>query len=121
MQVDQALVNAQLVHVPGLATLTARRLAGRDLEVLGRQPDGALDREVLGPRTLDQLGADTLQRLNLAARQGDADAVRLLFVVQLATASRLLASTSSNSSQTYRRLREVLLALLVRHLAQVYE
>lgn len=35
MQVNQALVNAQLVHVPGLGALTARSLAGSDLKVLG--------------------------------------------------------------------------------------
>ena len=56
-----------------------------------RQADGALDGQVLGAGTLDELSADALQRLDLAARQSDADAVSL----------GLLA--------------EVLLALLVRH------
>lgn len=35
VQVDEALVDAQLEHVPGLGTLTARGLAGGDLQVLG--------------------------------------------------------------------------------------
>lgn len=35
VQVDQALVDAQLVHVPGLGTFTARGLTGGDLQVLG--------------------------------------------------------------------------------------
>lgn len=44
---DQALVDAHLVHVPGLGTLTVGRLARSDLQVLGRKADGALDAEVL--------------------------------------------------------------------------
>lgn len=55
------------------------------------QADGALDGQVLGTGTLDQLGADALQRLDLAGGQSDADAVSLGL------------------------LSKVLLALLVRH------
>ena len=44
---DETLVNAHLVEIPGLGTLTVGGLAGVDLEVLGRQTDGALDAEVL--------------------------------------------------------------------------
>jgi hypothetical protein len=40
VEVDEALVDAHLEGVPGLGTLTVRRLAGSDLEVLGRETDG---------------------------------------------------------------------------------
>lgn len=63
VQVDEALVNAHLVGVPGLGTLTARGLTGGDLEVLGGQTDGALDAEVLALGTVDELGADLLEAL----------------------------------------------------------
>lgn len=75
---DQTLVDAHLVQVPGLGTLTARGLAGGDLEVLGGQADGALDGKVLALGALDQLGADLLEGLHLARGQGDADLVGLL-------------------------------------------
>ncbi|KAB8532553.1 hypothetical protein FH972_025498 [Carpinus fangiana] len=66
VQIDEALVYAHLKGVPGLGTLTARSLAGGDLQVLGGQADGALDTQVLGLGTLDQLGADLLEGLDLA-------------------------------------------------------
>jgi hypothetical protein len=84
-------VDAHLVHVPGLGTLTARGLAGGDLEDLGGQTDGALDAEVLALGALDELGRHLLERGDLARGQGDADAVSL------------------------GRLAEVLLGLVVRH------
>jgi hypothetical protein len=86
-------VDAHLVAVPGLGTLTARGLAGGDLEGLGGQADGALDAEVLGLGALNQLGRHLLEALDVAAGQGDADLVRL------------------------GRLAKVLLGLVVRHLA----
>lgn len=78
MEVDEALVDAELVEIPGLGTLTARGLASGDLEVLGGQADGALDGEALAAGALNELGADLLERLNLSASQGDSDAVALL-------------------------------------------
>lgn len=94
-QVDQALVDAHLVEIPGLGTLTAGGLAGldrqnrilsvnrssravpndktyHDLEGLGGQADGALGAEVLVLGALNELLADLLQSLNLAGGQGDA-------------------------------------------------
>ena len=41
VQVDEALVDAHLVHVPGLGTLTVGGLTGGDLENLGRHADWA--------------------------------------------------------------------------------
>lgn len=90
---DQALVNAQLVAVPGLRTLTTGGLSGGDLEGLGGQTDGALDAEVLALGTLDELAADLLESGDLARGESDADLMRL----------SLLASV-------------VLLGLVVRHL-----
>ena len=74
---DEALVDAELEGVPGLRTLTARGLAGGDLEVLGGQTDGALDGKTLAAGTLDELGADLLKGLDLAGGEGDTDAVAL--------------------------------------------
>jgi hypothetical protein len=72
-------VDAHLVAVPGLGTLTAGRLAGGDLEGLGGQADGALVAEVLVLSTVDDLGADLLEGLDLAGGQRDADLVALLW------------------------------------------
>ncbi len=71
-------MDTHLVQVPSLGTLTARGLAGRDLQGLGGQADGALDAELLGLGALNQLGRDLLEALDVAAGQGDADLVRLL-------------------------------------------
>ena len=40
---DETLVDAHLVLVPGLGTLTIRGLPGADLEVLGGKANGAFD------------------------------------------------------------------------------
>lgn len=71
-------MNAHLVEIPGLGTLTARSLTGHDLEVLGGQTDGALDAQVLALGTLNELGADLLEGLDLAGGQGDTNLVGLL-------------------------------------------
>lgn len=76
---DETLVDAHLVQIPGLGTLTARSLTGGDLEVLGGQTNGALDGEVLALGTLEELGADLLEGGDLAAGQGDPDLVGLLY------------------------------------------
>ena len=78
VEIDEALVDAHLIHVPGLGTLTARGLSGGDLEGLGGQSDGSLDAQVLRLCTLQQLAAHLLQRLHLSARQGDTDLVDFL-------------------------------------------
>lgn len=75
VEVDQTLVDLHLVAVPGLGTLTARGLAGGDAEDLGGEADGTLDTEVLVLGTLDEVGADLLEVLDVAGGQGDADAV----------------------------------------------
>jgi len=75
VQVDQALVDLHLIAIPGLGTLTARRLAGGDAENLSGQANRALDTEVLVLGALDQVGADLLKVLDVARGQGDADTV----------------------------------------------
>lgn len=71
-------MDAHLEAIPGLGTLTARGLAGGDLEGLGGQADGALDAEVLVLGAVDDLGADLLEDVDLAGGEGDADLVALL-------------------------------------------
>ena len=77
MEVDKALVDLELVAIPGLRTLTARlektaaklvcpikemrgtySLTGGDLEDLGGEADGALDAELLVLSTVDQVLRD---------------------------------------------------------------
>ena len=70
-------MDAHLVCVPSLGTLTARSLTGGDLQVLGGQADGALDAELLVLGTVDELLADLLERLDVAGGEGDADLVDL--------------------------------------------
>jgi hypothetical protein len=72
-----SLYSPHLVHVPGLGALTARSLTGGDLQVLGGETDGALDAELLGLGTLDELAADLLEGGDLARGEGDADLVDL--------------------------------------------
>ena len=90
-------MDAELVGVPGLATLTVGGLTGGDLESFGLErvsanvsgvfkpgvwtyghADRSADGQVLGAGTVDELGADTLEGGDLAAGQSDADAVSLL-------------------------------------------
>lgn len=112
IQIDEALVDSHLEHVPCLTTLTARGLSGGDLESLGGQTDGALDAEVLGLCALEEFGADLLEGLDFARGQGDADLVDFLF-------SHVYISTETSLHmvlfQSYRALAEILLGLLERH------
>ena len=71
------LVDAHLIGIPGLGTLTVRCLTRGDLQVLGGKADGALDAELLVLGAVDELLADLLERLDVARGQGDADLVDL--------------------------------------------
>jgi hypothetical protein len=125
---DKTLVDAHLVLVPGLGTLTARSLTGGDVQGLGGQTDGALDLEGLGAGTVDQLGADLLEGGDLARGEGDADLVDLLLTGKIVLVMRCaiggcLAETVDGRlrypdewNATYGALAELLLRLLVRHL-----
>lgn len=61
---DETLVNAHLVAVPSLGTLTTGGLAGGNLQDLGGETDGALDAEVLGLGALDEVGGDCKNSLH---------------------------------------------------------
>jgi len=84
-------MDSHLKQIPGLTTLTARCLTGGNLQDLGGEADGALDTEFLRFGTVDELGADFLEGLDVAARKSNADFV------------------------DFRALAEVFLAFLVRH------
>lgn len=75
---NETLVDAHLIRIPSLRTLTARSLTGGDLKKLGRQTDGALDTQVLALGALEDLSADLLEDGDLAGGEGDADLVGLL-------------------------------------------
>lgn len=75
---NQSLVDAHLVRIPSLTSLTARRLPRSDFQALGRKTDGALHAEVLALRALDELLADLFEALDFARCQGDADLVDFL-------------------------------------------
>ena len=78
VEVDQPLVNSHLEHIPCLRTFTAGCFSGRDLEGLSGEADWPFDAQVLGLRTLEQLGAHLFEGGDFAARQGDADLVDFL-------------------------------------------
>ena len=73
-------MDAHLVLVPGLGTLTVGGLAGGDVQGLGGQTDGTLDLQGLGAGTVDELRADLLEGGDLARGKSDTDLVDLLYV-----------------------------------------
>lgn len=75
-------MNPHLIRIPRLTPLPTRRLPCRDLQLLSRQADGALDAQVLGFGTLEQFLADFLEGGDFAAGQGDADFVDGLDIVR---------------------------------------
>lgn len=76
----ETLVDAHLVLVPGLRTLTVGGLTSGDLKALGGQTDGTLDLEGLGAGTVNELRAHLLEGGDLARREGDTDLVDLLYM-----------------------------------------
>ena len=81
-RLNQTLVNAHLVVIPGLGTLTVGSLAGRDVQGLSGKTDGALDMKGFRAGTIDQLSAHLLERADLARGQGDTDLVDLLLSIE---------------------------------------
>lgn len=71
VQKDDTLVDAHLVGVPSLGTLTVGGLTRGDLEDLGRQTDGATGSEVLLLRTGQDVLGDTLDALHRGGTEGD--------------------------------------------------
>lgn len=93
VQIDDALVDAHLEAIPGLRTLTARRLARGDAQHLVRHADRSLDAQLLLLGARDQIGAHLLQRRDVLGRQRDADAVHLRHI-RLGLLQRVLANES---------------------------
>ena len=99
MQVDQALVDTHLEAVPRVGALTARGLADGQAQRLGGQTNRTLDLEFLVLSALDQIIADLLEVLDIAAGKRDADTVRLglslLNLLRLSRRSLLRAAADS--------------------------
>lgn len=66
-------MDSHLEHIPCLGTFSVGCLSGGDLEDLGWETDWALDAELLGLGTVDELGADLLEGLDVLGGEGDAD------------------------------------------------
>ena len=80
VQINDTLMHAQLEAVIRVRTLTARRLARGDLQVLGRQAHGARHLQALPLghlrlRSLQQIIAHLLQRAHVTRSQRDTNAV----------------------------------------------
>ena len=69
MQVDETLVDAELVPVPGLGTLTTWRLAHGVAEDLGGKADRALNPQLLVLGAGDKVAADYETRTKRHASQ----------------------------------------------------
>ena len=77
VDVDHSLVDAHLEAVPGLGTLTAGALTGRDSQNLGGNAHGALGLVTLVLGAGDDLTAGALERLGLSAPQSHSKARRV--------------------------------------------
>lgn len=62
-------MDSHLEAIPGLGTFTAGGFTGGNFEDAGGETDGALDAEVLGLGTLDQVGGDC--RISIEAPGGE--------------------------------------------------
>jgi len=58
VQIDEALVDAHLEPIPGVSTLTARRLSGGDAENFRWETNWTLNLELLVLGTLDEVVAN---------------------------------------------------------------
>lgn len=76
-QIDQPLMNPHLKAIPRIGALSTRRLARRNLERLSGHTHRSLDSEILILGAANKVGADFLQRLDVARGERDADALLL--------------------------------------------
>ena len=72
-------MDAHLVCIPRLTTLSTWRLPRGDLERLGRQAYGALNSQVFPLCALNELLADFFEGLDFAGGERDADFVDFLY------------------------------------------
>jgi len=63
VEINETLVDAHLEAIPGLGSLSAGSLAGRDAEDLSRHAHGALDLQLLVLSTTDKICADCKKQL----------------------------------------------------------
>jgi len=115
VEIDHTLVDAHLEAIPGLGTFTARGLTGGDPQGLGGHPDGSLDLQFLVLGSLDEVGADLLEALNVPGGQGDPDAVngaffgcRLRVLVHRHVVRLLIRDMTEKHSAETSRFRRVL-------------
>jgi len=76
-------VDSHLKGIPSLGSFTTGCLSGSDLEAFGWKTDWALNAEVLGLGTLNELLADLLEGGDLSAGQGDTDLVGFWSLAEL--------------------------------------
>eukprot|EP00472_Partenskyella_glossopodia_P006128 CAMPEP_0197517460 /NCGR_PEP_ID=MMETSP1318-20131121/2476_1 /TAXON_ID=552666 /ORGANISM="Partenskyella glossopodia, Strain RCC365" /LENGTH=139 /DNA_ID=CAMNT_0043067037 /DNA_START=330 /DNA_END=746 /DNA_ORIENTATION=+ len=74
VQIDHTLVDAHLEPIPGVSSLSTRRLPRGDSKVFGRKADRAVKFEAALLGSGDKDGANFFKRLNLSGRKGDPDA-----------------------------------------------
>merc|ERR1719167_1232960 len=81
VQVDHALVDAQLELVPRLRALAARRFAGGDAKRLVGHAHRAFHLQFLLLSATNQLSAHLLKRRHVLGGKGDANSVHLLLLL----------------------------------------
>ena len=75
VQVNQSLVNVHLIGVPSFTTFSVGSFTGSNSKVLGRHTDWALDLKFLVLGSLDEVGTNLFQSLDVTGSESDADAV----------------------------------------------
>ena len=79
VKIDDTLMDAHLEAIPSLGTFTARSFTGGDPQGFGGHPDGSLNFEFLVLGSLDEVGADLFEALDVPGGQGDPDTVNWAF------------------------------------------
>jgi len=70
-------VDMEFEMVPRLGAFTARRFPGRDLQLLGRQPNRSLHLKLLVLGAVDKIGTELFQVPHVRAGQSDPNLVQL--------------------------------------------
>lgn len=81
LQVNNTLVDAHLVGVPSLGTLTVGSLSGGDTQDLGGHSNGTLLDDLVLHGSGNDVGRNLLQLLDLGGGQGDSDLVDLFLLL----------------------------------------
>ena len=75
VQVNESLVDPHLESIPSLRTFTTRSFPRSYSQSLGRHPNWSFHFEILFLRASDQVSTHLLQRLHVAAGEGDPNPV----------------------------------------------